>query len=80
MIAIKNIKRILANICVLLILVSCEDDFTNNTLEGYENIPTNLNLTYSLNTQSSGYVVDFEGSTDVRNSSGAFSGISTSSS
>ena len=64
MIAIKNIKRILANICVLLILVSCEDDFTNNTLEGYENIPTNLNLTYSLNTQSSGYVVDFEASAE----------------
>jgi len=43
---------------------SCEDDITDNKLEGYENIPTNISLSYSLNNNSSGYVVDFEASAE----------------
>ena len=39
---------------------SCEEDVTDNKLEGYEEIPTNLNLTYSLDNESSGYTVNFE--------------------
>lgn len=40
--------------------VSCEEDVLDNKLEGYKDIPTNLNLTYSLDNESSGYTVNFE--------------------
>lgn len=64
MITIKNTIRNVFRIFVILMFASCEDDITDNKLEGYENIPTNISLSYSLNNNSSGYVVDFEASAE----------------
>lgn len=57
---IKNTIKSFVSIFIILMFASCEEDFTDNKLEGYENIPTNLNLTYSLDNESSGYTVNFE--------------------
>jgi len=57
---IKNTIKNVVNIFIILMFASCEEDVTDNKLEGYENIPTNLNLTYSLDDESSGYTVNFE--------------------
>ena len=48
------------SIFLIVMFISCEDDMTDNKLEGYEDIPTNLNLTYSLDNESSGYTVNFQ--------------------
>ena len=64
MITIKNTIRNVFSIFVILMFVSCEDDFTDNKLEGFENVPTNLSLSYALNSESNGYVVDFEASAE----------------
>ena len=55
MISIKNTMRNVFSIFLIVMFISCEDDMTDNKLEGYEDIPTNLNLTYSLDNESSGY-------------------------
>ena len=57
MISIKNTMRNVFSIFLIVMFISCEDDMTDNKLEGYEDIPTNLNLTYSLDNESSGYTV-----------------------
>ena len=57
---IKNTIKSVVSIFIILMFASCEEDVTDNKLEGYENIPTNLNLTYSLDNESNSYVVDFE--------------------
>jgi len=57
---IKNSIKSVVSIFIILMFVSCEEDVTDNKLEGYEEIPTNLNLTYSLDNESSGYTVNFE--------------------
>jgi hypothetical protein len=57
---IKNTIKSVVSIFIILMFASCEEDVTDNKLEGYENIPTNLNLTYSLDNESSGYKVNFE--------------------
>ena len=60
MISIKNTMRNVFSIFLIVMFISCEDDMTDNKLEGYEDIPTNLNLTYSLDNESSGYTVNFQ--------------------
>ena len=57
---IKNSIKSVVSIFIILMFVSCEEDVTDNKLEGYEEIPTNLNLTYSLDNESSGYTVNFQ--------------------
>jgi hypothetical protein len=57
---IKNTIKSVVSIFILLMFVSCEEDVADNKLEGYKDIPTNLNLTYSLDNESSGYKVNFE--------------------
>ena len=57
---IENTIKSVFSIFIILMFVSCEEDVLDNKLEGYKDIPTNLNLTYSLDNESSGYTVNFE--------------------
>ena len=61
---IKNIIRSLFSLVVVFLFTSCNDEEMHDKLEGYQDIPSNLEVSYTVNNEAKAYVVDFEASAE----------------